>query len=147
MKPLNLIFSIKSNIKRYLNQMSAIILSVFIMYFFCVIGGGIEYGIKTAMYRPYEKMSFISGIGQSAAVSKYQQSLESNKAVDKILYTNYNSIMLDGIIGGLDIPFVTLNHEDISYVYNKFNFKTLEGSLPEENDDIFIEEMEYITRW
>lgn len=138
LKSLSILLYLKSNFKKCIPQIIVIALGTALMYFMCVLGGGMENQIKNNVLKTYETLSCIRINSINVNKEKYIDKLRKNKNVEKVIMANMNNVRADMLISNSGSTMLSMPPEDIQYVMKKSGFKLIEGSLPKSSDEILL---------
>lgn len=138
LKSLSILLYLKSNFKKCIPQIIVIALGTALMYFMCVLGGGMENQIKNNVLKTYETLSCIRINSININKEKYIDKLKKNKNVEKVIMANMSTVRADMLISNSGSTMLSMLPEDIQYVMKKSGFKLIEGSLPKSSDEILL---------
>jgi ABC-type antimicrobial peptide transport system permease subunit len=139
LKPLNTFLYIKNNIKKFLPQIIAVLLGVFLVFFVCILGGGIKYGIKDNVELPREKISLAFINDSKLEGGKFYEEMSKDKDVEKIIYSyGYRSIStkLLAQYASSDVYYTAV--QDTEYIMKEFNFELIKGKIPNSKNELLI---------
>jgi putative ABC transport system permease protein len=138
LKPLSELNYIRNNIRKLFPQIITVMLGVFLVYFVCIIGGGIKFPLDD-INKPYEKLSIIHLPNEKSSSEKIYNELNSNKDVEKVIYGNAGyRTQVKMIIESCGSPVFFTDTEDMKYLMNKYNFKLKEGKIPSASNEILV---------
>ncbi|WP_234117974.1 ABC transporter permease [Clostridium hydrogenum] len=138
-KSLSVFLYLKCNLKKFIPQILVVSLGVFLMYFICIIGGGIESQMQDNVLKPYEKLSYITINPAKENEQSYIDKLKTNKDIDRIIYSKRAmNITADVLIAACGSPAFFTSERDTEYLMKKMNFKLASGRIPREDNEILI---------
>lgn len=139
LKSLSIFLYLRGNFKKFIPQILVVALGVFLMYFVCINGGGMETQMKNNVLEPYKKFSFIKMDPSVVNEEKYINKLKNNKDIDRIIYSKRDlNIRADMLISNTGSPGVFISESDIRYLIKKFDFKLVNGRIPEKDNEVLI---------
>lgn len=139
LKSLSIFLYLKGNLKKFIPQILVVALGVFLMYFVCINGGGMEAQMKNNVLEPYKKLSFIRMNPSAVNEQKYITKLKNNKDIDRIIYSKRDlNIRADMLISSNGSPGLFISESDIRYLMKKFDFKLVKGRIPEEDNELLV---------
>lgn len=139
LKSLSVFLYLKGNPKKFIPQILVVALGVFLMYFICIIGGGIENQMKDNILSPYEKLSYVNIDPASVNEQKYIDKLKVNKDIDRIIYSDrVRNLRMKMLISDCGSPGFFVSEGDTSYLMKKFGFKLEEGRIPRDSNEILV---------
>lgn len=134
----------KNNPKRFLPQILAVALGISLVYFICIIGGGIKFGLQDNVTKPYEKMSLVfinKNKNNDGDNQKLCKDISQDKNVEKVIYcSGMSNIEAKMIVESSGSTVLYTKKEDTAYLLQKFNFKLMQGRIPENADEILFQE-------
>ncbi|MBZ9685595.1 ABC transporter permease [Clostridium estertheticum] len=129
----------KNNIKKFIPQILAVMLGVFLVYFVCILGGGIKFGIKDNIVTPLEKLSLVWITDTKVEQGKFYKEMSQDKDVEKIIFTEDVRQIQTKLIAQSAGTFVFYPEAvDIKFIMDKLNFKLVQGKIPENNNELCI---------
>lgn len=138
-RPLNIFLYVKNNIKKFIPQILAVMLGVFLVYFVCILGGGIKFGIKDNIVTPLEKLSLVWITDTKVEQGKFYKEMSQDKDVEKIIFTEDVRQIQTKLIAQSAGTFVFYPEAvDIKFIMDKLNFKLVQGKIPENNNELCI---------
>lgn len=138
-RPLNTFLYVKKNIKKFIPQILAVMLGVFLVFFVCILGGGIKFGIKDNSVLPFEKLSLVWINDTKLEGGKFYKEMSQDKDVEKLIYTEGFRLIQTKLIAQSTSTFVFYPEaKDIKLIMDKFDFKLREGKIPENNNELCI---------
>lgn len=139
LKSLSIFLYLRGNFKKFIPQILVVALGVFLMYFVCINGGGMETQMKNNVLEPYKKLSFIRINPSAVNEQKYINRLKSNKDIDRIIYSKQAlNIRADMLISNTGSPGIFISESDIRYLMKKFHFKLVNGRIPQEDNELLV---------
>lgn|GEM_PF-6189072 len=139
LKSLSIFLYLRGNFKKFIPQILVVALGVFLMYFVCINGGGMETQMKNNVLEPYKKLSFIRMNPSAVNEQEYINKLKDNKDVDRIIYSKRDlNIRADMLISSNGSPGLFISEDDTRYLMKKFDFKLVSGRIPQENNELLI---------
>lgn len=139
LKSLSIFLYLRDNFKKFIPQILVVALGVFLMYFVCINGGGMEAQMKNNILEPYKKFSFIRMNPSAVNEQKYINKLKDNKDIDKIIYSKRDlNIRSDMLIATNGSSGIFISESDIRYLMKKFHFKLVNGKIPEKDNELLI---------
>lgn len=139
LKSLSIFLYLRGNFKKFIPQILVVALGIFLMYFVCINGGGIETQMKNNVLEPYEKLSFIRMNPSTVNEQKYINKLKNNKDIDRIIYSKRDlNIRADMLISSNGSPGFFISESDIRYLMKKFDFKLVNGRIPERDNELLV---------
>lgn len=141
LKPLNSFVYIKNNPKKIIPQVFAVSLGVFLIYFICIIGGGLKYELNNDVIVPYEKMSTVTIRYPEKDNDELYNYFSKNNNVQKIMYSSgIENIPAKLVINSNETYCPYLNEDNIKYMMNMYNFKLQSGRIPQNNNEVLFNE-------
>ena len=138
-RPLSIFFYVRNNIKKFIPQILAVMLGVFLVYFVCILGGGIKFGIKDNLVLPLEKFSFVWFRDTKLDGGKFYKKMSEDKDVESVIYSaGFNQVQTKLIAQSSSSCVFYPETKDIKYMMDKLNFKLLEGKVPEYKNELLI---------
>jgi ABC-type antimicrobial peptide transport system permease subunit len=139
LKPLSILNYLKNNIIKVVPQIFAVSVGVFLVYFLCILGGGVKSDTINTYIKPLEKASFIyiNNPGKDSDIC-YKQ-LQQNKYVKKLIWSSeIRNILGTGLVAdqGVDIFFTNINNA--KYLMKMYGFKLIKGKIPEHANELLI---------
>lgn len=139
LKSLSIFLYLRGNFKKFIPQILVVALGVFLMYFVCINGGGMETQMKNNVLEPYKKLSFIRMNPAAVNEQKYINKLKNNKNIDRIIYSKRDlNIRADMLISSNGSPGLFISESDIRYLMKKFHFKLINGRIPEDDNELLV---------
>lgn len=138
-RPLNIFLYVKNNIKKFIPQILTVMLGVFLVYFVCILGGGIKFGIKDNDILPLEKLSLVRIKDAKLEGGKFQKEMSRDKTVENIIYSaDIKQIQAKLIVQSTPTFVFYTGAKDTKYIMDKFNFKLKQGKIPENKNELLI---------
>ncbi|MBC8062838.1 MAG: hypothetical protein H7Y18_19575 [Clostridiaceae bacterium] len=138
-KPLNIFLYVKNNIKKFIPQILAVMLGVFLVFFVCVLGGGIKFGIRDNVVLPFEKLSLIWINDTKVEGGKFYKEMSEDTDVEKIIYTaGFRQIQTKLIAQGTSTFVFYPEARDTKYLMDKLDFKLIAGKIPENQNELLL---------
>lgn len=139
LKPLSVFLFIKSNLKKFLPQIFAVALGVFLVYFVCVIGGAIKYSIIDNNELPFKKLSIMYLHHNDADRDRYYKELKANPNVAKVIHTYaVDSILAEILVSEVGSMVFITSPEDTKYLMKTLHFNLVEGKIPNQKNELLI---------
>lgn len=141
MKPLNTLVYIRNNPKKVIPQILAVSLGVFLIYFMCIIGGGLRYELNSNIVLPFEKVSEFTVRHPDKDNDDAYNYFSKDSNVEKIMYSSQmRNISAKMLISSCGTSCIFLNENDIEYMMNMYGFKLVDGKLPSSKDEVIFNE-------
>lgn len=138
-KPLNIFLYVKNNIKKFIPQIFTVMLGVFLVYFVCILGGGIKFGIKDNIIGPFEKLSLVWIDDIKLEGGNFYKDMTEDTDVERLIpIENFRQIQIKLIAQSTGTFVFYPEAKDIKFIMDKFNFKLIEGKIPENNNELCI---------
>ncbi|PJI09305.1 MULTISPECIES: ABC transporter permease [Clostridium] len=138
LKSLSILLYLKSNFKKCIPQIMVVALGTALMYFMCVLGGGIENQMKNNVLMAYEKLSCVRINSINVNKEKYIDKLRKNKNVEKIIMANMSTVRADMLISNTGSTMLFMSPENTKYVMKKLDFRLTDGKLPQNDNEILL---------
>lgn len=139
LKSLSIFLYLRGNFKKFIPQILVVALGVFLMYFVCINGGGMEDQMKNNVLETYKKLSFIKMNPSAVNEQEYINKLKNNKDIDKVIYSKQNlNIRADMLISNTGSPGFFISESDIKYLMKKFDFKLVNGRIPQADNELLV---------
>ena len=138
-RPLNIFLYVEKNIKKFIPQILAVMLGVFLVFFVCVLGGGIKFGIKDNIVAPLEKFSLVWISDTNLEGGKFHKEISSNTEVERLIpIEDFRQIQTKLIAQSTGTFVFYPDAKDIKYIMDKLDFKLMEGKIPESKNELCI---------
>lgn len=138
-KPLNIFLYVKNNIKKFIPQILAVMLGVFLVFFVCILGGGIKFGIKDNDMLPLEKLSLVWIKDAKLEGGKFQKEMSKDKNVENIIYSaDFNQIQTKLIVQSTATFVFYTEAKGTKYIMDTLDFKLKQGKIPENKNELLI---------
>lgn len=139
LRSLSIFLYLKGNFKKFIPQILVVALGVFLMYFVCINGGGMEDEMKNNVLETYKKLSFIKMNPSEVNEQSYINKLKNNKDIDRVIYSKRDlNIRADMLISNTGSPGVFISESDIRYLMKKFDFKLVNGRIPQADNEFLV---------
>jgi ABC-type antimicrobial peptide transport system permease subunit len=141
LKPLNMFLYIKNNMKKFIPQIFVASLGVFLVYFLCILGGGVKSGITSNVISPYEKLSVVHIDNPKIDNGQTYKELSEDSNIDRVIYSSsVTNILTKLLVDTCGTPVFYTETEDTKYLMDKLNFKLIQGKIPDSKNELLINE-------
>lgn len=138
-RPLNIFLYVKKNIKKFIPQILAVMLGVFLVFFVCILGGGIKFGIRDNTVAPFEKVSLVWISDTKLEGGKFYKEISGDTDVERLIpIEDFRQIQTKLIAQSTGTFVFYPDSKDIKLIMDKLDFKLIEGKIPESKNELCI---------